>query len=68
MHDIDAQSHPGPSVNGRTKLDAHVRALPSKPGVYLFRNAVGEVIYVGKAANLRSRVRSYFGSPTSLEG
>ncbi len=52
----------------RTKLDAQVKALPGKPGVYIFRNARAEVIYVGKASNLRSRVRSYFGSPRSLEG
>ncbi len=49
-------------------LSAQVRAIPEKPGVYLYRNARGEVIYVGKAANLKARVRSYFGSPHSLEG
>jgi excinuclease ABC subunit C len=36
-----------------------IRTLPSQPGVYLYKNAEGEVIYVGKAKNLRSRVRSY---------
>ena len=36
-----------------------IRALPTQPGVYLYKNADGEVIYVGKANNLRSRVRSY---------
>jgi excinuclease ABC subunit C len=36
-----------------------IRALPTEPGVYLYKNAEGEVIYVGKANNLRSRVRSY---------
>jgi excinuclease ABC subunit C len=36
-----------------------IRALPTQPGVYLYKNAEGEVIYVGKAKNLRSRVRSY---------
>ena len=36
-----------------------IRALPNHPGVYLYKNAEGEVIYVGKAINLHSRVRSY---------
>src|ERR1700691_4179746 len=36
-----------------------IRALPTQPGVYLYKNAGDEVIYVGKANNLRSRVRSY---------
>jgi len=36
-----------------------IRSLPTQPGVYLYKNAEGEVIYVGKAKNLRSRVRSY---------
>jgi excinuclease ABC subunit C len=48
-------------------LAAQLRALPARPGVYLMRDAGGRVIYVGKAANLRSRVRSYFGSPSSME-
>ncbi len=38
------------------------RGLPRAPGVYLFRDGRGEVLYVGKATNLRDRVRSYFGS------
>ncbi len=37
-------------------------SLPRKPGVYLFRDRDGRVLYVGKATNLRARVRSYFGS------
>jgi excinuclease ABC subunit C len=45
---------------------AKLRALPAKPGVYLFKDKEGKVIYVGKAANLKSRVRSYFGAPSNL--
>ena len=37
-----------------------IRTLPTLPGCYLYKNAEGEVIYVGKAKNLRARVRSYF--------
>jgi excinuclease ABC subunit C len=37
-----------------------IRTIPTEPGVYLYKNAEGEVIYVGKAKNLRSRVSSYF--------
>jgi len=43
-----------------------LKALPAKPGIYLFKNKEGKVIYVGKANNLNSRVRSYFGAPSSL--
>ena len=41
-------------------LPGKIRTLPTSPGVYLYKNAEGEVIYVGKAKNLRSRVASYF--------
>jgi excinuclease ABC subunit C len=41
-------------------LPQKIRTLPTEPGVYLYKNAEGEVIYVGKAKNLRSRVGSYF--------
>ncbi|MDT7923965.1 MAG: excinuclease ABC subunit UvrC [Chlorobiota bacterium] len=43
-------------------LKAKLEALPPAPGVYLFKDASGKVIYVGKAKNLRQRVRSYFHS------
>ena len=38
--------------------------LPRRPGVYIFRSSHGEVLYVGRATNLRARVRSYFSSDT----
>ncbi len=41
-------------------LAAKIRTLPASAGVYLYKNAEGEVIYVGKENNLRSRVSSYF--------
>ncbi|MBT3182499.1 MAG: excinuclease ABC subunit UvrC [Deltaproteobacteria bacterium] len=41
-------------------LSEKVKTFPRKPGVYLFKNAKGEVLYVGKAIRLRDRVRSYF--------
>jgi excinuclease ABC subunit C len=42
------------------ELSSKIRSLPTSAGVYLYKNAEGEVIYVGKARNLRSRVGSYF--------
>src|ERR1700758_913955 len=44
----------------RMDLLQKIRTLPTEAGVYLYKNAEGEVIYVGKAKNLRSRVASYF--------
>jgi excinuclease ABC subunit C len=41
------------------RLKARLKELPDRPGVYLHKNAEGEVIYVGKARNLRNRVGSY---------
>jgi excinuclease ABC subunit C len=41
-------------------LQQKIRTIPTLPGCYLYKNAEGEVIYVGKAKNLRARVRSYF--------
>ena len=44
------------------RFEQQLKALPLKPGVYLFRDKNGEVLYVGKARSLRSRVSSYFQS------
>ena len=43
-------------------VEAKLKNLPTQPGVYLYRNENDKVIYVGKAKNLRNRVRSYFQS------
>jgi excinuclease ABC subunit C len=56
--------------SGATRREAfadRLKALPPRPGVYIFRNPKGDVVYVGKAASLRSRVRNYFGAPHALE-
>jgi excinuclease ABC subunit C len=46
------------------KINEHIQAilatLPNRPGCYIYKNASGEIIYVGKAISLRNRVRSYF--------
>ena len=41
-------------------LEEKLKSLPQSPGCYLYKDAAGEIIYVGKAVNLRNRVRSYF--------
>jgi hypothetical protein len=45
----------------------YLRGLPEKPGVYLFKNREGSIIYVGKTRNLRERVRSYFRRSSESE-
>lgn len=45
------------------QLKATLKNLPTKPGVYIMKDGAGRVIYVGKAINLRNRVRSYFQKP-----
>jgi len=47
-------------------ITEQIRGLPASPGVYLFKDAEGNIIYVGKAANLRHRVGSYFGAGQKL--
>ena len=50
----------------KPSIAEQIKATPAKPGVYIFRDGSGSVIYVGKAAGLRSRVRSYFSDSSSL--
>ena len=47
------------TINAVT-LDEKLKEIPKSPGVYLYKNAAGKIIYIGKAKNLRNRVRSYF--------
>jgi excinuclease ABC subunit C len=57
------------ALSGSKKaLEEKLTTLPTSPGVYQFMNAKGRVIYVGKAKNLRNRVRSYFRNPQQLFG
>lgn len=50
----------GATDSAHRQVREKVNLLPERPGVYLFKDAAGELIYVGKAASLRGRVRSYF--------
>src|SRR5579885_3540499 len=49
------------------ELREKVAQLPTQPGVYLYKDEHGKVLYVGKAKNLRSRVRSYFNEDRLAE-
>ena len=51
---------------GATYLVEQLQQLPTSPGVYLMRDDEGNILYVGKAANLRQRVRSYFSTGQKL--
>ena len=58
---VDAASEAGRRA---TRLTEQRRGLPDQPGVYLFRDERGRVIYVGKAKSIRKRVASHFSNPT----
>src|SRR4051794_9183378 len=54
-----------PAEQRRDRLREQRLALPDQPGVYLFRDARGRVVYVGKAKSIRKRVGSHFSNPTT---
>jgi excinuclease ABC subunit C len=55
----------GQSEGRRTRLAAQRKQLPDGPGVYVFRDEKGKVIYVGKAISIRKRVASHFSNPVT---
>jgi excinuclease ABC subunit C len=55
------------SRNDRRELLSRLAAIPKKSGVYLFRDERNRILYVGKAKDLRNRVRSYFQKSSSLD-
>lgn len=61
MNDVVATT-----LSQQPDLPQRLAALPLAPGCYLMKDATARVIYVGKAKQLRDRVRSYFGAPRSL--
>jgi excinuclease ABC subunit C len=60
---------PGSYARGMSTFAAEDRRqLPDEPGVYLFRDAAGRVVYVGKAKSIRKRVASHFSNPSTRAG
>jgi DNA polymerase III subunit epsilon len=53
---------------GRAEHRVDVSGLPDEPGVYLFRNAGGQVLYIGKSVSLRARARSHFQPSSASQG
>ena len=49
------------------RVQERLKSLPKKPGCYIYRDGDGDVLYVGKAIDLRSRVRSYFQKKVVLD-
>ncbi|OLP16939.1 excinuclease ABC subunit C [Leptolyngbya sp. 'hensonii'] len=55
-----------PLIKDPERLESRLREIPTEPGVYLMRDADDHILYIGKSKKLRSRVRSYFRDPQSL--
>ena len=53
------ETHPAPSKFGHEVIQDYLKTLDGSPGVYRMLNAANEVLYVGKARNLRARVSNY---------
>jgi excinuclease ABC subunit C len=50
----------------KTQLESQLKNLPDSPGIYLFKDVKGTVIYVGKAASLKQRIKSYFSTSSNI--
>src|SRR4051794_34753369 len=61
-------ARPDYSIHVTTALKEQRKSLPDAPGVYLFRDEKGKVIYVGKANSVRKRVASHFAGKSSTRG
>lgn len=66
-HPMTAESSPNDASSEATTAKEKVKTFPTTPGVYLMKDSVGRVIYVGKAVNLRSRASSYFTAVAAVE-
>ena len=71
MHTTASAPHPhlcyNLSIMATKALSEQLKATPTRPGVYIMKDADDNVLYVGKAASLRHRLQSYFGSPANQE-
>ena len=60
-------NNPAMTFKPSSQIQSILENLPSKPGVYLFKDEHGKILYIGKAKRLRDRVRSYFGNASEIE-
>jgi excinuclease ABC subunit C len=61
MHD-----HTTTSIGDTIAFEERLKSVPHAPGVYIWKDVHGKILYVGKSKNLRDRMRSYFGAPRGL--
>jgi excinuclease ABC subunit C len=54
------------AVNNPAVFEERLKSVPHAPGVYIWKDAFGKILYVGKSKSLRDRMRSYFGAPRGL--
>jgi excinuclease ABC subunit C len=64
---LDLETASGPLAAGRAAILRHARHAPASPGVYRMIDAAGQVLYVGKANNIKKRIVSY-ARPTMTAG